>query len=533
MAYYKISDTSLTAIGDAIREHTGKHTREEMIPVTDNEFYFEIDSKNPVDAEKFYPSPNDPNKVRDYEFTYSFRNAYKYLVVYDNQTQQPEGATSILTTYATISLCDTIHGYSNTEQIKLGYTNNGSGELITAHENSYDGLKFFFRYRLDAPNHHLKVSFTIYALDEYGEIINEEQVTVKDTMTPGEMAQEISEFILMPNEAFNITGNCQYKFAQGGWDWLVNKFGDKITTTDITVIDNMFSYTDLTRIPFDINISNSLTSISCANMFSGAHYLVEIPKINNATPNDMKYMFYSCENIRYLPEDIVDWFDWSNYDNYTSAYNGNQQYIFNGCKSLRAVPLTMFNHINQYVTYSYVYWYYGFAECYTLDELIGLPIPKNSSWTSNSFNTSFYYCSRLKELTFEVQDDGTPYTMNWKKQTIDLSSYVGYVNGTYRGYILNYNSGITADKEVTDNASYQALKDDPDWWTSDIAYSRYNHTSAVNTINSLPDISAAGGSNTIKFKGAAGSATDGGAINTLTEEEIAVATAKGWTVSFA
>ena len=37
---------------------------------------------------------------------------------------------------------------------------------------------------------------------------------------------------------------------------------------------------------------------------------------------------------------------------------------------------------------------------------------------------------------------------------------------------------------------------------------------------------------TIKFKGAAGAKTDGGAINTMTEEEIAVATAKGWTVSF-
>ena len=63
-----------------------------------------------------------------------------------------------------------------------------------------------------------------------------------------------------------------------------------------------------------------------------------------------------------------------------------------------------------------------------------------------------------------------------------------------------------------------------------MSYSRYNHDSAVETINSLPDTSAYG-TNTIKFKGSAGSATDGGAINTLTEEEIAVATAKGWTVS--
>ena len=79
------------------------------------------------------------------------------------------------------------------------------------------------------------------------------------------------------------------------------------------------------------------------------------------------------------------------------------------------------------------------------------------------------------------------------------------------------------------------MKNNPDWFTCNFAYSRYNHDSAVETINSLPDtsayIAANGGTNTIKFKGVAGSATDGGAINTLTEAEIAVAAAKGWTVS--
>lgn len=91
------------------------------------------------------------------------------------------------------------------------------------------------------------------------------------------------------------------------------------------------------------------------------------------------------------------------------------------------------------------------------------------------------------------------------------------------------------DKRIKDDATYQALKNDPDSWTYDINYSKYNHDSAVETINSLPDTSAyiatAGGTNTIKFNGASGSKTDGGAINTLTEEEIAVAAAKGWTVT--
>ena len=110
-----------------------------------------------------------------------------------------------------------------------------------------------------------------------------------------------------------------------------------------------------------------------------------------------------------------------------------------------------------------------------------------------------------------------------------MSAYVGYVQNIK--YILDYNSGITADKEVKDAATYQALKNDADWWSKDINYSRYNHTSAVNTINSLPITTGTG--NTIKFKGACGALTDGGAINTLTEEEIAVAAAKGWTITIA
>ena len=107
--------------------------------------------------------------------------------------------------------------------------------------------------------------------------------------------------------------------------------------------------------------------------------------------------------------------------------------------------------------------------------------------TNNMFNYSFYYCTRLKNMTFAT-DNGIPYTANWKGQTIELTSNVGYASTATD--ILNYNSGITADKEITDDTTYQALKDDPDWFTTKVAYSRYNHDSAVATINSLPDTSA-------------------------------------------
>ena len=208
--------------------------------------------------------------------------------------------------------------------------------------------------------------------------------------------------------------------------------------------------------------------------------------------------------------------------------------MFSGCYSLRSIPMNLIKSGNPYSYNSYSYYPSGFYSCYALDELINLPIPyTKATWTSNAFVNTFYDCYRLKNVIFAL-NDGVPYTVTWKSQVIDLSSsYIGYVK--ISNFLLYFNSGIKSSKQVTDDASYQALKNDPDWWTMKVEYSRYNHDSAVNTINSLPDTSAylatAGGTNTIKFKGQAGASTDGGAINTLTEEEIAVAAAKGWTVT--
>jgi hypothetical protein len=179
--------------------------------------------------------------------------------------------------------------------------------------------------------------------------------------------------------------------------------------------------------------------------------------------------------------------------------------------------------------YSTIY-SYCLNGCTNLNKVENYPVC--GKFSGNAMSNLVASCFRLKDFTFMVNEDGTTKIAEWKNQTLDLSSAVGWVPNSFSvRYIFEYNSGITADKEVKDDATYQALKNDPDWFSCDINYSRYNHTSAVNTINSLPDCSATG-TNTIKFMGASGALTDGGAINTLTEEEIAVATAKGWTVSF-
>ena len=354
--------------------------------------------------------------------------------------------------------------------------------------------------------------------------------------TPMELANKIANEMplakdVIPNSAKHLTGNCANRFYRGNWDWFIEQLGGEITTQGLSNCDNMFYQSNIEEIHFDINCSQNPTTLS--GIFSNCTNLKVLPKIT-AKPNSLGYMFSYCKYLREIPEDYFDNFDWSHITNLTSGYSGNMSNMFSNCFSLRYIPVHKLQ-INPKSNYSYTYFSSGFQNCTVLDELVDLPVYHNTVFTSNCFSSSFEGCSRLKKLTFAL-NDGQPYIVDWKSQVIDLSQKLGFTSSSYVSIITDYNSGITADKEVKDDATYQALKNDPDWFCMYTNYSRYNHDSAVETINSLPDTSAYlaanGGTNTIKFNGSSGSATDGGAINTLTEAEIAVAAAKGWTVSF-
>ena len=335
----------------------------------------------------------------------------------------------------------------------------------------------------------------------------------------------------LPEKAFLITGDCRYRFANGGWDWFIENYGNRVTTSNILGISDMFSYSSVEEVPFDINLGG--TAIFMDNMFYHCIKLKVLPKINGKI-NSAKRLFLDCNSLRHIPEVFFENIDCSGMTTGSTYSNGNLSSIFGSCYSLRAIPVIFLKNNHPGCGIYNSYFNGGFQYCCSLDELRDLPLHFTSTWTNNAFSATFAECQRIKSLTFEMPD-GQPAVMNWKNQTIKLSQRIGYTDSSYKNYILNYNSGITADKEVTDDATYQALKNDPDWFTGKVEYSRYNHDSAVETINSLPDTSAYlaanGGTNTITFNGSSGSATDGGAINTLTEAEIAVAAAKGWTVS--
>ena len=341
----------------------------------------------------------------------------------------------------------------------------------------------------------------------------------------------------LPEEAFIITDDCNYRFSNNGWNWFINQYGNKITTQNINSANYMFSHSNaLTHIPFDINLEKGTTLIigALTGLFSYCSGLEEVPLVIGDLPVpsgpysgnlNLDYIFMNCNRVREIPDDyfwnIAGEAYWNKAQEFTA---GSRSSLFNGCHSLRRLPdISMLK--NKVSLYMCLY-DYAFQNCYALDEIIDLPVLE-VEFTSNAFNATFSGCGRVKSITFETNEDGSPQTAKWKNQTIDLTNSVG---ATLAYYITNYNSGITADKEAKDEATYQAVKNDPDWFASTSFCSRYNHDSAVETINSLPDTSAYG-TNTIKFQRQAGQWTDGGAINTLTEEEIAVAAAKGWTVT--
>lgn len=370
-----------------------------------------------------------------------------------------------------------------------------------------------------------------YSIPAENTVIQQQEREVKKYYSSADIAPAIAPMTFVA--PWVIEGNAESMFSTKAAQRYLRLFGDTTSTKDITQMNYMFRFCgSFEKIPFEINVKHQDGSnYSIDGMFSCCYKLKELPKINGTVrPNDMNDVFNGCYMLRTIPENYFDNWDLS------MCYDGNYDNVndnFTDCYSLRSIPSSFLKRLYSNSTYSSYSPYGNFNYCYSLDAINGMAIQPNTI-TSNMFGSAFQQLNHVKSITFDVNNDGSAKTANWKSQTIEFSVYTGYANSPDR--ILNYNSGITADKEVKDDATYQALKNDTDWFSLDVNYSRYNHDSAVETINSLPDTSAylatAGGTNTIKFNGTSGAKTDGGAINTMTEEEIAVATAKGWVVSF-
>ena len=364
------------------------------------------------------------------------------------------------------------------------------------------------------------------------------------TYKPSEMSGAISALTIGTENETNkwiITGDCSYLFDRnetkyqddminelfrGGYNSIAQHF----QTKSISDAESMFkSVSTMTVLPFELNLyyddNTALSGSTLSSCFSICNNLLEAPIIKfeqySSKLWNLSFMFQNCWKLKDVSN--LQYYDWSGYHwdsaNSWGNYDASMSYMFAQCKNLRSIPTEILqemyfsNDLGFTTSKRNGMFYY----CKSLQELQGFPLTNNEE-----LYETFSGCMSLKELTFTNQCSGVN-----REITIDLSYYVGYfdyddtlIDGYYTGEI----------PQVTDDATYQEYKNDISYWTKNINYSRYNRLSAINTLNSLPQ--AQNGPCEIIFKGDSGAKTDGGAINTMTPEEIAIATAKDWTVSF-
>ena len=331
----------------------------------------------------------------------------------------------------------------------------------------------------------------------------------------------------VPNP-IEYTGDLYYLFEHGRNTFLLQYYIDRIKIDSPTQLGYAFNWVkEAEKAPSITNSKNVVCSWDSCFKYGN---FKEIGDIDNFNASKAADLFSSCQYLKHCPN-FTGTFACAP----TNTYSGFGSW-FKDCYSIRTIsPVVLANITNTSTSSTYVPYCYMFKQCFALDEIVGLNVIQ-TAYTTNVFSETFTACSRLKRLTFKTKEDGTPYTANWKGQTISLYDAVGWLSYP-DSYITGYNSGITKDKKITMiDGNYHALKNDPDCYTGDPIYSRFNHDSAVEFINSLPDTSKyladMGGTNTVKFRNNAGSNTDGGGIGSLTEEEIAVAVAKGWSITY-
>lgn len=333
---------------------------------------------------------------------------------------------------------------------------------------------------------------------------------------------------------------------QGKFDWLWGM------APQMTILhggsSEAFTYSqleDLSHLTFKLGVNIS-SNAGFNNYFNYCQELKALPNIiflGNKTSNIAGF-FSNCSKLREIPNDIFMARDengeslgtlcFSTDPTTTNCRTGS---VFNGCKSLRVHP-KIHDGIQRAgnSSNSYTYMFYN---CHALDEITDIPVYKGP-FTSNTFSNAFNLCHRVENIKFAKQADGTPYTADWKNQTIDLTNYVGYVN--YESNITNYNSGITTDNKVSSTSEYnqRSIKN---WYSISPSFCRYDLIAASFTLGTLPDtsayIAANGGTNTIKFRGECGikdvwvgtSNSVEDFMKNMPDAYIAMATAKGWTVS--
>ena len=257
----------------------------------------------------------------------------------------------------------------------------------------------------------------------------------------------------------------------------IRKYIKEIPMLNTKTLDTMYEFfagcTNLTNIP---NINTSKVT-NMRMMFSGCTKIKTIPMLNTEKVTNMQGMFTECTSLIEIPE----------------LYTNNvadMSSMFSYCKNLKTIP-TM--NTNKVTTMSMMFYNSGIT---TIPEL-------DTSKVTNVYNM-FYSCSNLITIP----------KLNFEKVTNVSGVLTGAESVVNIGGFENLGKAYLTNKSANYSNYGLVLTN----------FSKLTHDSLMNVINNLYDI---------KTKGCQAQRLQLGPTNLakLTEEEIAIATDKGFNVS--
>ena len=269
-----------------------------------------------------------------------------------------------------------------------------------------------------------------------------------------------------------------------------------LNTSNVTYMVGMFYYcTSLKSVP--LLDTSKVTDME--NMFNYCSKLETIPPLDTSKVTNMKSIFCFCSSLETIPL--------LNTSNVTNMYQ-----MFYNCTLLKSVPLIDTSKVIDMENM--------FNSCSKLETI---PLLNTSNVTN--MKNMFYYCTSLKSVplldTSKVTDMYQMFYNCTKLESIGLLNFSSITDSSKINTFFGY-SNITT---LTDVGGFKDLKVN---WNDNYSLAKLpnlTYESIMNVINNLYDFRANGETTTKTLK------INSNTYALLSEEDFAVASNKGWTIT--
>lgn len=271
--------------------------------------------------------------------------------------------------------------------------------------------------------------------------------------------------------------------------------------TQDSKIDEIFSALEnVGESEFNVKVDSAkIPANSSVALLAG---ITEIGKIDTSKITSIAYLFQSCSSLETIP--LI------NTSNVT-----NMSYVFRYCSSLKFIPLIDTSNV---INMSYM-----FSDCTKLET-----IPQLNTKNVTNMGSIFSGCSNLRSVpsldTSKVTSVRNMFNMCNKLESIGLMDFSKVTDMSYFGSNLFELTHVGGFKNLGQAYSISASTGNSSYTLPLSSATKLTRDSLINVINNLYDIATKG----CKAQNLVLGSTN---LNKLTEEEKAIATTKGWTLS--